>query len=271
MPETSPSQRTPWSRIGVVAHRGASSIAPENTMAAFAAATALGATGIEFDVHQTVDGDFAVVHDFDLSRTTNGTGAVFESRWSDLADLDAGRWFGDGFAGERVPRLEDVLELSGLDFELEIKGFGRGIADRVLDAVDRADVMGRVKFTGWNVLLLKEIKRRRPEAAIGLFSRGQEPWMTDAMFEHTIVGTASTSGFDVAHVLAKDMKPSIGRGLRAAGLVVHANDVGRGVQADLVATQAEALRALRAGADHLSGNDVSAMLAAANLHLADHS
>ncbi len=239
-------------------------------MAAFAAARTLGATGIEFDVHQTVDGELAVVHDFDLSRTTNGTGVVFESRWSDLAPLDAGRWFGGEFAGERVPRLDDVLELSGLDFELEIKGHGRGIADRVLDAVDRADVMERVKFTGWNVLLLNEIKRRRPEATIGLFSRGQEPWMTDAMFEHTIVGTASISGFDVAHVLAKDVTLSIAEGLWAAGLVVHVNDVGRDVQADLIATGAEALAALRAGADHMSGNDVQAMLAAVDQYHAEH-
>ena len=250
------------SGIGIIAHRGASSVAPENTMAAFIAAAELGATGIEFDVHQTIDNELAVIHDFDVSRTSNGAGTVFESTWADLAELDAGSWFSDRFVGQPIPRLADVLALPDLTFELEIKGFGPGIADRVVAAVDGAGVMDRVKFTGWNVLLLREIKRRRPDATVGLFSRTRETWMTDAMFEHTIVGTAATSGFDVAHVYAKDLTPAIGAGLRAAGLAAHGNDVGREVPGDLLATAAEARDALNAGASSLSGNDVAAMLAA---------
>lgn len=93
----------------VIAHRGASSVAPENTLAALATAVALGADGVEFDVRATADGVPVLLHDATVDRTTDGTGDIASLTWAEVQRLDAGRWFGERFAGERVPSVEAVL------------------------------------------------------------------------------------------------------------------------------------------------------------------
>ena len=95
----------------VLAHRGYSAKAPENTMAAFELALAVGADGIELDVHMTRDGEIVVIHDDTLDRTTNGKGPVSDQTMAELRELDAGSWFSPEFAGERIPTLKLVLEL----------------------------------------------------------------------------------------------------------------------------------------------------------------
>lgn len=94
----------------VIAHRGASGAAPENTLAAFRRALP-DADVIELDVHLTADDSVVVMHDATVDRTTNGTGAIHELSSATIANLDAGSWFGDAFAGERVPTLDQVLDL----------------------------------------------------------------------------------------------------------------------------------------------------------------
>ena len=95
-----------------VAHRGNSAAAPENTLAAFALAIDGGADGIEFDVHVTADGVPVVIHDATLERTTNGAGAVAALSLGDVRAFSAGLWFGDTFTDERVPTLQEVLEVA---------------------------------------------------------------------------------------------------------------------------------------------------------------
>src|SRR3989440_12125231 len=108
----------------VIAHRGASGNAPENTLAAFREAVALGATFIETDLQLSRDARFVAIHDATVNRTTNGQGAVHDMTLADLRRLDAGSWFGSEFAGERIPTLEEILEFSkkkDVVFYLEIK------------------------------------------------------------------------------------------------------------------------------------------------------
>jgi len=93
----------------IVAHRGASSLAPENTMAAVYKALELGIPWVEIDVHRTRDSVLVILHDETLDRTTNGKGEVARKRLNELAELDAGSWFGPEFAGEPIPTLEEVL------------------------------------------------------------------------------------------------------------------------------------------------------------------
>lgn len=93
------------------AHRGASAEAPENTLAAFAAALAAGAEGVELDVHLSADDVPVVIHDDTLERTTDGCGPVADWPAAALARLDAGSWFDPAFADEPVPTLEATLEL----------------------------------------------------------------------------------------------------------------------------------------------------------------
>lgn len=93
----------------IIAHRGFSSQAPENTIAAFEAAIAAGANGLEWDVQEAADGTPVVFHDHTLERTSNGTGRVRSHGLSDLQALDAGQWFSEEFADERIPTLHDAV------------------------------------------------------------------------------------------------------------------------------------------------------------------
>ncbi|MGG3574327.1 glycerophosphodiester phosphodiesterase family protein [Bacillus gobiensis] len=93
----------------IIAHRGASGYAPENTLAAFDLAVEMGADFIEFDIRMTKDFQLAVIHDDTVDRITNGSGFVKDYTMSELSQLDAGSWFGNAFAGETIHQLEAVL------------------------------------------------------------------------------------------------------------------------------------------------------------------
>lgn len=95
----------------VIAHRGASGVAPENTLAAFRLAWSLGADGIEMDVHLSADGQVLVHHDVSTQRCAGVDWVVSEYPAAKLQELDVGRWKGPQFAGERIPTLDDVLAL----------------------------------------------------------------------------------------------------------------------------------------------------------------
>ena len=92
-------------------------------MAAFRRAIDLGADGIEFDVQATIDGGLVVVHDLSLERTTNGHGSVFAATLEEVRSLDAGAWFGNEHAGEKVPTLSEVLTLGFPDEAGEVMLF----------------------------------------------------------------------------------------------------------------------------------------------------
>jgi glycerophosphoryl diester phosphodiesterase len=130
----------PYPLPKVIAHRGASAAAPENTLAAFRRAAEEGAAWIECDVKLTADGRPVVIHDDMLDRTTDGGGPVADAPLDTVGALDAGGWFGPEFRGEPVPTLEETLDLLaelGLGANLEIKPCpGR---DR-----ETAEVIGRV-------------------------------------------------------------------------------------------------------------------------------
>ncbi|HEV8538622.1 MAG TPA: glycerophosphodiester phosphodiesterase family protein [Bacteroidota bacterium] len=97
-------------RPAIIAHRGASASAPENTLEAFRLALEEGADILELDVRQTRDSQLIVIHDETIDRTTNGKGNVKDIAYEDLRRYDAGSWFGSGaFSGARIPRLEDVI------------------------------------------------------------------------------------------------------------------------------------------------------------------
>lgn len=123
----------------VIGHRGQRATVPEQTLEAYQAAIDLGADGIEVDVQLTRDDRLAMIHDLTLDRTTNGTGPVADLDWETIRTLDAGSWFGAGFAHCRVPSLEETIDLaigSGVLLCVEIKG-ERARAVRTATAVAR--------------------------------------------------------------------------------------------------------------------------------------
>lgn len=122
----------------VIAHRGASAYAPENTLAAFRRAKSLGASWVELDVRLTACGEVIVFHDETLERTSNGTGRVDETPYSALARLDAGAWFSSEFAGEKIPTLIEVINCLaecqlGANIELKaVKGQEQALAENTM-------------------------------------------------------------------------------------------------------------------------------------------
>ena len=144
----------PW----VIAHRGASAYAPENTLAAFRRAVELGAQFIETDLQFTRDFHWVVLHDEALDRTTNGKGRVQNHTLRQLRNLDAGSWFAPEFAGERIPTLVQVLEFSretNVVLYLEIKsdassGPHHGLVN-ALRAAKRVDDVVVISFNPANI------------------------------------------------------------------------------------------------------------------------
>jgi glycerophosphoryl diester phosphodiesterase len=108
----------------IIGHRGAAAHAPENTLAGFRKARQLGAQWVEFDVQATRDGCPILLHDARLERTTDGYGVAADRSADEIERLDAGSWFGSGFRGEKVPRLDQALALIdelGLGAVIEVK------------------------------------------------------------------------------------------------------------------------------------------------------
>jgi glycerophosphoryl diester phosphodiesterase len=151
----------------VIAHRGASGTCPENTLAAFERAVALGADMIELDVQLTRDREVVVIHDRMLDRTTDGSGPVVAHDLAGVRRLDAGRWFGAEFAGQRVPTLAEVLARVPLPINVELKPIGDdGLEERAL-ALAGAD-LGRVVFSCFALEPLLRLRMLSSEAAVAV-------------------------------------------------------------------------------------------------------
>jgi glycerophosphoryl diester phosphodiesterase len=156
-----------------IAHRGASAVAPGNTLAAFEKAVELGADGAELDVQLSSDGVPVVIHDFIVDRTTDGTGRVAEMPLAQLRELDAGAAFSPAFAGQRIPTLAEVLDAFGgqllLNIELKtISLWDPRLEEAVVAQVRRHGLEERVLFSSFNPFSLRRAKRLEPRIPVGL-------------------------------------------------------------------------------------------------------
>lgn len=161
----------------IIAHRGASGNAPENTLAAFRKAVALGATFIETDLQLSRDARFVAIHDATVNRTTNGQGAVHDMTLADLRKLDAGSWFGSEFAGERIPTLEEILEFSKKNdvvFYLEIKpGAAWGGEHALIGALRESGEIPRAVVISFDAAIVLNLRKIEPTLMTGLLYDGQ--------------------------------------------------------------------------------------------------
>ena len=151
-----------------LAHRGASALAPENTIEAFRLAVEAGAGGLELDVHMTRDGHIVVIHDATVDRTTNGSGAVSEMTLDELRGFDAGHNFSpDGGPtlpyrgrGVRVPTLGEVLEeLPGVAINVDIKAGSPGIEETVLGVLREAKALRRALVVSTPHATVKQFRK----------------------------------------------------------------------------------------------------------------
>jgi glycerophosphoryl diester phosphodiesterase len=160
----------------VFAHRGASAYAPENTLSAFQLAITQNTDGIELDVTLTADGQVVVIHDTTIDRTTTGKGRVKEMDWDTLRQFDAGSWFGPAFAGERIPMLDEVLELVGdkVITNIEIQSYSAPLdqtAEQVTSLVAHHGLENKIIFSSFNPRVLVKIHQELPSVPIGILLR----------------------------------------------------------------------------------------------------
>lgn len=136
-------------KILIYGHRGAGFLAPENTMASFELAYEIGVDTIEFDIHMTRDGALVVMHDHDVSRTTDGQGYLNQMTMWEVKGLDAGIKFGEAYKNERVPTLGEVLDWAKdrIQLIIEIKGHpqpAQGIEEALVEEVHAAGMTDQV-------------------------------------------------------------------------------------------------------------------------------
>lgn len=149
--------------LEITAHRGASALYPENTMAAFRGAWELGADWVELDVQQTKDGQIVVLHDPNTLRTTGVRGNVWNMTYEQVSKLDAGIVFGREFAGERIPLLSEVAEFArntGMRLNIELKPTGHetNFEQSVVDLVHDYGIQDRCVITSQVYSVLKNVK-----------------------------------------------------------------------------------------------------------------
>lgn len=202
----------------VIAHRGASRTAPENTLAAFSKALEMGADGLELDIQLTYDGKIVVIHDETVDRTSDGSGPVKDKTLKELKALDFGGWFSPEYSKERIPELAEVMELLsgwyGL-LNIELKNgpvFYPGIEEKTLSVVARYGMRDRVIISSFNHYSLVEVKKLEPGIRTGiLYMSGlYEPW-----------NYAKTIGANAIHPFFYNIVPEIIDGCRKNGIAVN--------------------------------------------------
>ncbi len=167
----------------IFAHRGACSVAPENTLPAFEAAIRLGADGVELDVQYSSDGGLVVFHNPTLEKTSTGRGRVTAHTLAELRELDAGSWFAPEFAGVRIPTLDEVLTLlkGRLLVNIELKALdlaSRSLGPDVVQVVRRHDMADQVVLSSFNPFAIRAAKEAGPEIETALLLSPDLPgWM----------------------------------------------------------------------------------------------
>lgn len=183
-------------RPQIIAHRGASGHAPENTLSAFLLAAEMGADGIELDVHLTVDGEVVVIHNDTVNATTDGRGRVSEMALHELKALDAGGWYDARYAGERIPTLVEVFKAIGrrLLINVEIK-VERGLASqkgqqgqleaKVVRLIEDHQMSQQVLVSSFSAGTLRRVHKLCPNIPLG-FLYPQLPRLSSRLLLHLI-------------------------------------------------------------------------------------
>lgn len=241
------SDRNYWTQsrdhIAIIGHRGARALYPENTMVSFEKAVEMEVDGIETDVHMTTDGQLVLHHDDLLDRTTTGSGPIEAYSYKELMEFDAGVKFSPKYAGEKIPRLEEFLDLvqnTDLLLNVEMKDYRPEALRKTIETLDRYGLRDRyviasfsatvttmahklygVKTQGFPLYMVKyliaETELHYYAVGIGMqdvtreltdsyLARGIEPWCWCADTEEAV-----QQGIDggVTMITANDPRPAL--------------------------------------------------------------
>jgi glycerophosphoryl diester phosphodiesterase len=229
----------------IIAHRGASSYASENTIAAFDLALQMGASHLELDVHLTHDDHLVVIHDDTVDRTTSGTGSVASQTLAALQALDAGAWFGEAFAGARIPTLADVLTRyqGRAHLHIELKGHTAHLPQRTVDLVRAHGMAQHVTFTSFQHTHLQTMRAYAPELPTG--------WLVGEISD-AVIAQAHALGCTQLCPCAPLVTAEIVQRLHTEGFIVRAWGV---------ANEALMRQVVEAGADGMTVNFPDKLLA----------
>ncbi|MFG3321419.1 glycerophosphodiester phosphodiesterase [Streptomyces sp. NPDC048171] len=201
-----------------IGHRGAMGVEPENTLRSFVAAEQAGLDVVELDLHLSKDGALVVMHDAEVDRTTDGTGAIADKTLEELRALDAGR-------GERIPVFEEVLDAVAVPLQAEIKD---AAAARTLSEVMlRRDLVDRVEVISFHAEAIVEIARLVPGVRTALVAQyyGKE------VVDRAVEAGAGTLCLDINRITLEIVERARKAGLRVFSWTVNTQDQLRLVRA----------------------------------------
>jgi glycerophosphoryl diester phosphodiesterase len=187
----------------IIAHRGFSSLAPENTLAAFELAIARGASSIEFDIQLSADSVPVIFHDATLDRITGVSGKVRDKNLSQLQTLDAGKWFSPEFLGETIPTLKEALNiLKNVDKFLyfDVKPHCEWSDSEVanfVNSLNDAGITQKCIITSFNDRFLEQVRRLSGDLPIGHIVANLEAYKTKLVKAVAIGDNLITSEYRV--------------------------------------------------------------------------
>ncbi len=234
----------------IIAHRGFSARAPENTLSSMEAAIETGVESVEFDLRTAACGTPVLFHDPMLGRTTNGVGPLQRRPLAHLRALDAGSWFGPEFSGERVPTQEEALaDVQGRVFRVyqDIKGYREmEDLDRMVTITLETEMAAATIFMSFDWVILNRLRRTAPEI--------QRAYMVEAVedlpeaLDRAVVDEGSLLNLEIGMALANPevVQEALGEGVEVMAWTV--DDV------------AEASAALEMGITRLTTKEVERLL-----------
>ena len=155
----------------ITGHRGAGNLAPENTLSAIKEGLKYNVDRIEVDVHQTKDGKVVIMHDKTINRTTNGKGRIKDYTYAELLKFDAGSWFSDKFKGEKIPLLEEAINLidGKAKFVIELKDgdeYYPEIVEHVIDIIKKHNATKWCIIHSFKTAILEQVHQLEPEVEL---------------------------------------------------------------------------------------------------------
>lgn len=175
-------------KVLIFAHRGASNIAPENTLKAFKKAIELKADYIEFDLHKSRDGEMVIMHDANTFRTTGHAGFIEKMTLEELNQLDCGQ-------GEKIPTLNELIEVTkgkiGLNCEIKSKG----VAEKVVDIFRDAKLIDSTIISSFKHSELLKIQKLEPQLKLASLNPTRTGWITSWFSRRTMLKNAFQNQF----------------------------------------------------------------------------